>query len=404
MKSKTALAISILLNAGLIFAFFFKPEPQLASSQGASETKIVTNVVVNRSTERVEVAKPQLIRLDWRQLEAEDYKTYIKNLREIGCPEETIRDIVIADLNKLYATKWKNIVRGPGKAKYWEPLDSSMASNPKSLAARQSLDVERRNLIRDLLGVEGDDEVRKQEMSFSSLDNEDGLLDYMPEDQRKTAVGIKTWDRTEVHRIQELAASEHRQLTADENTEINRIKSEANSRMRAALGDDGYLQWSMRTSSTATQLRNRLVGFGPTEEEYVAIYAEQIGLKDGLGDLKRAGDAANTPEQQQLLQSQFEQSLQQKIGQQRYQEYLLTQDPMYAQVMHQAQEGQVPRDQALNYVQTYVQALREFNQGNQAIMRDPQLGAEQRAEALRSLRAKFQSDTGNMQQRLRARP
>jgi len=31
---------------------------------------------------------------DWRQVESEDYRTYLANLRAIGCPETTIRDIV----------------------------------------------------------------------------------------------------------------------------------------------------------------------------------------------------------------------------------------------------------------------------------------------------------------------
>jgi len=38
----------------------------------------------------------------WAQLESNDYPTYIKNLRAIGCPEQTIRDIVTADVHSLY--------------------------------------------------------------------------------------------------------------------------------------------------------------------------------------------------------------------------------------------------------------------------------------------------------------
>jgi hypothetical protein len=41
--------------------------------------------------------------LKWAQLESEDYKTYVARLRSIGCPEQTIRDIIIADLDKLLA-------------------------------------------------------------------------------------------------------------------------------------------------------------------------------------------------------------------------------------------------------------------------------------------------------------
>jgi hypothetical protein len=401
MKSKAALVISILLNAGLIFALVvFKPKPQPTSPQAAPELRVVTNVVVEKRTEKVEVVKPQLVKLDWRQIESDDYKAYIKNLRAIGCPEETIRDIIIADLNKLYAAKWKDSVRPPGQAKYWEPLDGSIGSDPKSVAARQSLDLERRNLIRDLLGVEGEADARKQQMTFNYLDLEDRLLDYMTEDNRKQAVAIKAWDRTEVHRIQELAASENRELTAAENAEINRIRSEANTRMKQALGEDGFFQYNMRTSLTASTLRSRLVGFAPTEGEYVGIYTEQVRLKNGLGELQKAGAAANTPEQQQLLQTQFEQNLKQQLGQQRYQEFLLTEDPTYRDIMRRAQERDLPRDQAL----TLVQMARELNQNRDAIMRDSTLSPQQRAEAMQALAAKYQNNNVAMQKLFSPKP
>jgi len=34
----------------------------------------------------------------WNELESTDYRVYIANLRRIGCPEQTIRDIITADL------------------------------------------------------------------------------------------------------------------------------------------------------------------------------------------------------------------------------------------------------------------------------------------------------------------
>jgi hypothetical protein len=43
--------------------------------------------------------------IDWSRIEADDYPTYISNLRKLGCPERTIRDIVVADVVRLYAGK-----------------------------------------------------------------------------------------------------------------------------------------------------------------------------------------------------------------------------------------------------------------------------------------------------------
>lgn len=47
----------------------------------------------------------------WRQLEAADYRTYIANLRSVGCPEQTVRDIISADLHTRYAPRLAELER-----------------------------------------------------------------------------------------------------------------------------------------------------------------------------------------------------------------------------------------------------------------------------------------------------
>src|SRR5262249_53000387 len=41
----------------------------------------------------------------WEQVESADYPTYIANLRSIGCPEQTIHDIIAADVHALHASR-----------------------------------------------------------------------------------------------------------------------------------------------------------------------------------------------------------------------------------------------------------------------------------------------------------
>src|SRR5437667_12490072 len=41
----------------------------------------------------------------WRAVESDDYPTYVSNLREIGCPAQTIRDIIIPYVNGVL-TRW----------------------------------------------------------------------------------------------------------------------------------------------------------------------------------------------------------------------------------------------------------------------------------------------------------
>jgi hypothetical protein len=48
-------------------------------------------------------AEPKPFR--WRQLESADYRVYVSNLRAIGCPEQTVRDIICADVDSMYTAK-----------------------------------------------------------------------------------------------------------------------------------------------------------------------------------------------------------------------------------------------------------------------------------------------------------
>src|SRR5438034_11319546 len=44
-------------------------------------------------------------KFDWRDVEAADYPKYISSLRAVGCPEEKVRNIVLADISDLFQQK-----------------------------------------------------------------------------------------------------------------------------------------------------------------------------------------------------------------------------------------------------------------------------------------------------------
>lgn len=48
---------------------------------------------------------------NWSQVESADYRTYISNLRSIGCPEQTIRDIVSADVDSNVFAARREVIR-----------------------------------------------------------------------------------------------------------------------------------------------------------------------------------------------------------------------------------------------------------------------------------------------------
>lgn len=57
------------------------------------------------------VAAPVSFR--WSQLESTNYLTYIANLRSIGCPEQTIRDLISAEVDSWFAPLREKVLREP---------------------------------------------------------------------------------------------------------------------------------------------------------------------------------------------------------------------------------------------------------------------------------------------------
>jgi hypothetical protein len=100
---KKALAASVLLNIALAFSAIM-----LLELRNSSPTRVenptppgplpteLSGANTSNTAERT---------FNWSELESENYRTYITNLRRIGCPEQTIRDIITADVASLYGSR-----------------------------------------------------------------------------------------------------------------------------------------------------------------------------------------------------------------------------------------------------------------------------------------------------------
>src|SRR5579859_1201571 len=86
----------------------------------------------------------------WSEVESPDYSTYINNLRNIGCPEQTIRDIIIADVNSLYSRRRALEMVTPEQQWWRSAVDTNILQ--AALEKSRALDDERRALLTRLLG------------------------------------------------------------------------------------------------------------------------------------------------------------------------------------------------------------------------------------------------------------
>src|SRR6185503_2879227 len=104
MDRRTAIILSLGLNLALAVAACWLARKQPAS---APET-LVTEAITNRAEQGAEAVRlhpppaETSARMHWNMVESKDYPVYIGNLRAIGCPEPTIRDIIYADVSELF--------------------------------------------------------------------------------------------------------------------------------------------------------------------------------------------------------------------------------------------------------------------------------------------------------------
>ncbi|MHB8520774.1 MAG: RNA polymerase sigma factor [Limisphaerales bacterium] len=61
-------------------------------------------------------------RFAWRQLESTNYFEYINNLKKVDCPWVTICDLIIAEVDRLYAGKIAALQRSAKVKPYWSSL------------------------------------------------------------------------------------------------------------------------------------------------------------------------------------------------------------------------------------------------------------------------------------------
>jgi hypothetical protein len=118
-------------------------------------------------------------------------KQFVTNLRAIGCPEETIKDILIAEINRGYAAQ-ENALR-PTPADHvpwgWSPK----TSEGKIIARRQeaaAIAREKAATLREALGYEVAVAMPTYAMTTSDLDFE-RVLNSLPVEKRRAAQQIQ---------------------------------------------------------------------------------------------------------------------------------------------------------------------------------------------------------------------
>ena len=330
----TLIAILLFLSRGRTAILLAESEN---NAQATDANRVKTQVVVRKQF------------FSWPQVEAADYRAYIANLRDIGCPEQNHpRHHYRRSPIQLYAKKRLVEVVTP-EQQWWRSVpDPKVVQTAK--AKIQALERERRDLLSALLGPAWDANDPATAGSTVALDGP--ILGDLPPDVKQSVREISLLSQQRIQAY--LDAQGEEGLPADP-VVLAQLRQETRDELGQALDPAQLEEFLLRYSQTAGNLRNQLNGFDVTPDEFRKLFHAADPINEQI-QLVAADDPSGAA-QRTALEKQFDAALKNVLGPDRYQSYLTAQltaqDPAYRDALALAQQTGAPPERVQGLYSLY---------------------------------------------------
>jgi hypothetical protein len=358
------LVVSIVFNVFLGVCLYVATEPlneeAPPESPGYIGTVTRTNVVVRHEN------------FTWEQVTSTNYLEFVKNLRAIGCPEQTVRDIVTSEINRVYARRRVTDVVYPNYQWWRSDPDPELveAANNKI----QSLEAERRNVLTSLLGVGWDNESKAIVAARAGITLTGPVLGDLSPTVKEAVYILVAQGQEKIEAYQEEQA---RQGKPVDPMEMVRLREEPFVSLVRILQPPEYDEFVLRYSPAAQQLRDELRGVELNPDQFRGVF-NAVGAIMGQPVYFYAGDDTQLLLQQKQLQAQSQSLIKTALGPAIYNAYLQNLDPLYRASRQTVEQLGVPTAD--------ISPLYEINRATQAemnrIRNDATLSNDEKVEAL----------------------
>jgi hypothetical protein len=382
MKARFVLIISVGVNLYLLSVLYSRlrqaPPPALRSDP-VQVLRLVTNEF--RLTKSAPVSGPASLRqrtstvpFQWSMIEAENYETYIANLRAIGCPEKTIRDIVTAEVEATFDARWETFL---DEHPLPEPNSAGRRAAEKQLNLKaEQLTRERKSLLRSLVGAENAAETDPRMFEAPGYDFDEFATATLSEaKQKQFFASRKDFE-------QRLAALHGRDENPSPETEIQSraLLKQWEAELAAFLAPDELAEFWTRHSAYDLEL----VGFGGTERQYrqLARWKRDAGTAP-VNATQTLADRADPD-------ALFDQRAREFLGDERYADFLRARNPEFHRLYEVAEDQQLPLTAAVTAFNLRLVTEQELAR----IRADEILTPDDRQAAVESLRRETQRALG----------
>jgi LysM repeat protein len=324
-----SLGVNIALAAAWLSVTSQRAADAAAAAAQAPAASVRTNLVLRRQY------------VTWQEIESSDFPTYVANLRQIGCPEQTIRDIIIADVNAIYSRKRAVELVTPEQQWWRSQPDTNVLR--AALQKFRELEGQRRSVLTSLLGTnwETGDFVSISRPSRPGVVLDGPVLGALSSDVKQALenVSLSSQDRMQAYLDAQRSANK-----APDPVELAKLRQQTRNELAHILSPPELEEYLLRYSQDANNLRtdfSQLRFFNPTPDEFRGVFRATDALDQRIQLLADAGDPSSL-EARKALEDQRENAIKIALGPKRYEEYRLLHDPAYQDAVAAAQQAGTP--------------------------------------------------------------
>jgi len=341
-KPSGLLFLSVCLNlvlASLAAKFFTKPA---APSTVATNRFVVVTAQTRSATDVVFAAETFVTnRFHWRQIESTNYEQYVARLRAIGCPEKTLDDIIIADVDRHFAARQR---AARLELPFWTGGRQRRTAEQAWRGRLRALEQEQAALLQLLLGIEWFADRGK--FQLDRLD-EQALARFlcgpMPDETfRRVANTFSHYDTLK----NELNRRNSYVLTDADEVEMQNLVAGLKRELQGLLAPTQWEEFSARLAAAQCfdKVLSEATEVTPAETRQIALAWLHTGNAMEFFDFSNA----ETETEKDLHQQQFTNAVAQLLGRKRFADFDRAQDRDYRELFDLAQENHLPKATAVN--------------------------------------------------------
>lgn len=390
------LTLILLLSLGLNLALAAwwmgsrSPTVEVPPAQAADPTPVAARLPTKNSAKKsgtpasaLPASAPAPGIRSWQDLQTDDLKEFVTRLRAAGCPEETVQDLILAEVNRRYTARVRDLYPDRYKERpYWEMQKNDLAEMKKNREANrksQEMQKEKSAELVALLGLDPEKERRKEDGMEDAYNWMESRVSFLPESKREAA--LKYLDDFEEKR-QEFYQRNRGLYDAQYRSEQRELEAEQLRGLSQILSPQELREFELRQSQVASQLTFDLRGIALTRAQYESIFDVRKKYGDSIynyGDIETAEGRQKVEDTKKSMQLEIAAL----VGPEKATEYQRSQDYSYQQLVQLASRSDLPVSTA-GKVYDYKEAA---EQTAKQLKEDKTLSPEQRQAALLQVRA-----------------